>query len=91
MSYFVCMGVQYSLRRGKLPARYPNEIRRYRIESGLTQRALASSIGRDRREISSWERGQTMPTLPVGLKLARELATLTESLYWGLYSKHPRR
>ncbi len=85
------MGVQYSLRRGKLPARYPNQIRHYRIESGLTQRALASSIGRDRREISSWERGQTLPTLPVGLQIARELNTLTESLYWDYYSKYPRR
>ncbi len=85
------MGVQFSLRRGRIPKRHPNEIRRYRIQSGLTQRALAHAIGRDRRDVSSWERGITLPTLPTGLRLARRLNTLAEALFWDFYSKYPQR
>ena len=85
------MGIQYSLRRGKLAARYPNDIRRYRIESGMTQSMLAKVVGGNRASISSWERGHRVPTLRSGLRLARALGTLAESLYWDFYSDHERR
>lgn len=57
----------------------------------MTQTALAGVLGRDRSLMSRWERGQSIPPLLVGIKLARELDTLTESLYWSFYSKDPRR
>lgn len=85
------MGIQYSLRRGRLAPRYRNDIRRYRIEAGLTQAMLARAIGKNRQSISDWERGRTLPTLPNGIQLARTLGTLAESLYWDFYSNHPRR
>lgn len=80
------MPLQYTLRRGTTPARFPNAIREYRIRAGLTQRKLAELIGRSRGVISSWERGHVLPSVPSLFKLAKELGTLAESLYADLYS-----
>ena len=80
------MVVQYTQRRGERLGRFPNEIRRYRIQAGLTQRRLGAVIGRRRNIISSWERGHSLPSLRNALRLAKALGTMTESLYRDLYS-----
>ncbi len=80
------MSVQHSSRLAGRPARFPNRIRRYRLQAGLTQRALASRIGHRRASVSAWERGRHLPNAVSLFRLARALDTLTESLYWEIYT-----
>jgi DNA-binding XRE family transcriptional regulator len=75
------MPPQYTSRLSRRPRKHSNEIRRYRVQLGLTQRALAASLGVGITTISAWERGLTCPTTPLLLKLAKALNTLTEHLY----------
>ncbi len=84
------MRPQYSHRRGKTPARFPNTIREYRLKAGLTQRRLGALLGKGRGVISAWERGHALPTVPCLFKLAKALDTLAESLYAGLYCTYPK-
>lgn len=80
------MGIQLTQRRGGKLGRFPNEIRRYRIQSGFTQRELAAHLGRGRSIVSTWERGHSLPSLRNAFRLAKALGTLTEALYEELYS-----
>ncbi|MBU1698943.1 MAG: helix-turn-helix domain-containing protein [Candidatus Eisenbacteria bacterium] len=81
--------IQYTRRRTSIPAKYPNHIREYRLRAGITQAKLGETIGKRRPLVSSWERGQSLPTLPNAFLLARALGTLSEALYSALYS--PKR
>lgn len=67
--------------------RFPNRIRRYRLQAGLTQRALAALVHQRRSSVSAWERGRHLPNATNLFRLARHLDTLTESLYWDLYTE----
>jgi len=81
---------QLTARRLVHPARFPNEIRRYRIQAGLSQRHLAGLVGQGRGSVSAWERGLHLPNLVSAFRLAKTLGTLTEALYFTLYSPdHP--
>jgi len=83
------MPIQYSLRRAKTPARFPNRIREYRLRAGITQLRLAEIVGRTRSVISAWERGHRLPSIPNLFKLAKTLDTLGESLYSSMYLGSP--
>ena len=78
--------VQHTQRTCHYAARFPNTIREYRLKSGLSQRKLAELLGRKRNAISSWERGLTLPSVPLLLRMAKILGTLAESLYMEFYS-----
>ena len=80
------MQAQFTPRRTKQPARFPNRIREYRLKAGLTQKELGRLLGRGRSIVSAWERGRSLPTLPNVLRLAKVLDTLAEALYFSLYS-----
>ena len=80
------MDYQITERSTRLEPRYPNQIRRYRIQVGLSQKALGRKLGRTRNAVSSWERGQTFPRGITILRLAKHLDTLVETLYWDLYA-----
>jgi transcriptional regulator with XRE-family HTH domain len=83
------MPVQHTPRLARHAPRFPNRIRSYRLQAGLTQRGLAAQIGQRRASVSAWERGRHLPTAPNLFRLARALNTLSESLYWGLYTSAP--
>ena len=90
------MEVQHTPRPSRHSPRFPNRIREYRLKAGLSQRKLGSLLGRGRNAISSWERGLTRPDITLGVRLAKSLATLAESLYMTFYSpgdetKNPKR
>lgn len=80
------MIVQYTQRACRHAARFPNRIREYRLKAGLSQRGLGERLGRTRNAISSWERGLTLPNVPLLLRMAKILGTLAESLYMDFYS-----
>ncbi len=80
------MDVQYTPRSSRHAPRFPNTIRAYRLKAGLSQKRLGALVGRGRNAISSWERGLTRPDVTLGVRLARVLSTLAESLYQSFYS-----
>lgn len=63
-----------------------NYIRRYRLQLNLTQEQLAKRLGTKPYVVMGWERGWHIPRTQNLLRLARELNTLAESLYWDLYA-----
>ena len=79
------MKPQYSSRLGRIPPKVANEIRRYRLQLGLTQRELARRFGVSASTFSSWERGMTCPAVPTVFRLAKYLNTLGEALYPDFY------
>jgi transcriptional regulator with XRE-family HTH domain len=79
------MPPQYSARLSRLRPRFANEIRRYRLQVGLTQTEVARGLGVRASTLSSWERGQTCPAGPTLLRLAKVLNTLAEALYPQFY------
>lgn len=80
------MLVQHTARLAGRPPRFPNRIRRYRLQAGLTQRLLAERIGERRASVSAWERGRHLPNVVSLFRLARALDTLSASLYWDVYT-----
>jgi DNA-binding XRE family transcriptional regulator len=86
--YTGSMNFQRTQRRSRTKGRYPNRIREYRLRAHMSQSALGAMIGRTRSSISLWERGLGLPSVPDLFKLAKALATLSESLYIGLYPMH---
>ena len=47
-------------------------------------------MGRGRNAVSSWERGLTQPSMTRGVRLAKVLSTLAESLYQDYYAPPPK-
>ena len=84
------MDVQITPRSSRHAPRFPNRIREYRIKAGLSQRKLAGLLGRGRNAVSSWERGLTRPDVTLGVRMAKILGTLAESLYMDFYSTFPK-
>src|SRR6185295_6583509 len=76
-----CMRPQYSSRLRRIRPKVHNEIRRYRLQLGITQRELARQVGVRLSTVSDWERGITCPSAPMLLRLAKLLSTLAEGLY----------
>ena len=64
-----------------LAAIVARNIRRLRLEHGLTQEALAVDAGIDRTYVSRLERGLENPAVAVLEKLARALSSNIEELF----------
>ena|SRR2546425_5213362 len=77
---------QWTGRFSRFPTRYPNTIRRYRLDHGWRQRDLAQRLGCSSSTVGSWEHGRTMPSGVRLLRLGKTLDTLVESLYYELYA-----
>ena len=75
------MRPQYSSRLRRIRPKVHNEIRRYRLQLGITQRELARRVGVRLSTLSSWERGLTWPTKQLLLDLAIVLSTSVEGLF----------
>ena len=84
------MTLQFTPRTSRLKSKFPNTIRRYRLQMGLSQRGLAAVLGTHRSLVSLWERGQRAPSVPRLFRMARELGTMPEALYHDFYSAFPR-
>lgn len=84
------MTVQHTPRATSKRPRFPNRIREYRLNKGISQRELGCRIGFCRSVISDWERGHLLPSLANAFRLARALDTLAESLFLGLYAGSSR-
>ena len=57
------MPIQQTPRLTQRPSRHPNQIRKYRLAAGLSQRELGASIRRTRSVVSAWERGRYLPSV----------------------------
>lgn len=75
------MPLQFTPRPSHHTPKFPNAIRRCRIQRGLTQQALAAKLELHRSLVSLWERGLRLPSVPSLLGMARELGVLPDTLY----------
>jgi putative transcriptional regulator len=58
-----------------------NRLRVLRAEEGLTQEQLASDVGVTRVTINCVERGEYLPSLELGLLLARRFGRAVEEIF----------
>ena len=58
-----------------------------RLEIGLRQRDLAERVGCSRQFIGHVERGETVPALPMALKIATALGRSTEEVFYDLRNR----
>ena len=75
------MPLQFTPRPSRHTPKFPNAIRRCRIQRGLSQQALATKLELHRSLVSLWERGLRLPNVPRLLCMARELGVLPDTLY----------
>jgi transcriptional regulator with XRE-family HTH domain len=84
------MTLQFTPRSSRHTPKFPNAIRLYRVQMGLSQRRLAAALGLHRSMVSLWERGLRIPSVPWLFRMARELGTMPEALYHDFYSAFPK-
>jgi transcriptional regulator with XRE-family HTH domain len=60
------------------------QIRKLRIERGISQVALAEAAELHRNMIGLLERGQRWPSLPALLRISRALNVRPRQLFWNL-------
>lgn len=58
-----------------------NRIKELRARDNLTQEDLAKKVGVTRQTIISIEKGEYVPSLTLGMKIAHELKTTVEELF----------
>ena len=75
------MRPQYSSRLRRITPKVHNEIRRYRLQLGLTQSEAAKQLGVTPSTFSAWECGKKWPSRQRMLDLAIVLSTMVEGLY----------
>ena len=84
------MTLQLTPRPSQHRPKFPNSIRQYRVQRGLSQHRLSVALEVHRSTVSLWERGLRIPSVPRLFRMARELKTMPEALYLDLYSAFPR-
>jgi transcriptional regulator with XRE-family HTH domain len=84
------MTVQFTPRRSHHAPKFPNAIREYRVRAGLSQRQLGAILGRCRSAVSLWERGLRMPSAARLFRLATELGTAPQALYFDMITREQR-
>jgi putative molybdopterin biosynthesis protein len=81
------MTVQHTQRATVTRPRFPNRIREYRLQMGISQRELGLQIGYCRSVIADWERGSVLPSLANAFRLAKALGTFAEHLYQEVFEQ----
>ncbi|HVO43017.1 MAG TPA: helix-turn-helix transcriptional regulator [Aggregatilineales bacterium] len=69
---------------GEIMKRFGQQIRRLRLERGLSQEAFAAKCGLHRTYIGPIERGEKNITLATANKLAQALGTKLSTIFLGL-------
>lgn len=59
-----------------------NRLKEIRLRRGLTQEALAMSVGVTRQTIIAVEKGKFVPSVRLALELATALNTALDELFW---------
>lgn len=67
--------------------RYLNAIRTFRQLRGLKQRELGDLIGVPQTEISAYERGEVLPTLPRAFVISAALGRRVEEVFFELFEE----
>lgn len=61
---------------------HPNKLKEYRLMAGMTQRDLSAKMGFNSEDrICRWEKGQSWPSLPNVMKLAKIFNVSPGELY----------
>lgn len=67
-----------------------NRLKQWRSAKNLTQADLAELVGVSRKTINTVENGVFVPSVFLALKLARQLGTSVESIFFLLPERHGR-
>lgn len=59
-----------------------NQLKELRLEKGLTQEALAESVGVTRQTIIAIEKAKFVPSVKLALELTRVLNVALEQVFW---------
>lgn len=59
-----------------------NQVKLYRMQSGLSQQSLATMVGVTRQTINMIENNKYNPTLQLCINIARALETDLNTLFW---------
>ena len=84
------MTLQFTPRPSHHTPKFPNAIRHYRVQRGLSQHRLSVALEVHRSTVSLWERGLRIPSVPRLFRMARELRTMPEAHYLDFFSAFPR-
>ncbi len=59
-----------------------NRLKEIRLQKGLTQESLGQTVGVTRQTIIAIEKGKFRPSVELALKLAVELNTPLQGIFW---------
>ncbi len=66
--------------------KYPNKLKYYRLQAGLTQKQVAELLGMQCEDrLSHWERGQAMPSVKNLMRLCEVYKINVKDLKYYLY------
>lgn len=66
---------------GDSPLKLANKMKEYRAKVGFTQEDLAERVGVTRQTIIAIEKGHYIPSLALGMMIAREFRVTIEELF----------
>ncbi|WP_310722865.1 helix-turn-helix transcriptional regulator [Streptomyces sp. N2A] len=58
-----------------------NEVRRLRVDLGLTQQALGTALGVSRQTVNAIEQDRYDPSLPLAIRIARHFGLTVEEIF----------
>ncbi|WP_030798622.1 helix-turn-helix transcriptional regulator [Streptomyces sp. NRRL S-337] len=58
-----------------------NEVRRLRVDLGLTQQALGAALGVSRQTVNAIEQDRYDPSLPLAIRIARHFGLTVEEIF----------
>ena len=64
-----------------------NNIRKYRNDKNITQKELANKLGITQQMMSNYEKGYSTPNINLAKKIAIELESDVENIFFGAKSK----
>ncbi len=64
-----------------------NNIRKYRNDKNITQKELANKLGITQQMMSNYEKGYSTPNINLAKKIATELESDVENIFFGSKSK----
>lgn len=64
-----------------------NNIRKYRNDKNITQKELANKLGITQQMMSNYEKGYSTPNINLAKKIATELESDVENIFFGSKTK----
>lgn len=66
---------------------FPNQLRKYRIQKGLTIDNIAEILSCSKKDITQWEKGEAVPPIAIAFEVCAIYGITPEIAYGKLYKK----